>query len=232
MSVQITASDTAAISASLIANYPDLDAAAANELMASAHLLDIPTGQKLFRGSDTCGGVMWLLEGGVRVHRHALDGREMTIYRVVPGDLCILSLATLFNGGTYAAEACSETRLLGLAVSPQDMLGLVDRCAPIRRIVLRFLARRLQDMIDVVSVNVFDRLELRLACLLGQRFGQQQSSLINVTHQQLANDLGCTREMMSRLLKDFERMGCIRLGRAQIELLSQQALEQLTGRND
>lgn len=231
MSAPITSSDTAAIPVLLMANYPDLDAAAVNELIDLGRLLDIPAGQKLFRGSDQCGGVMWLLEGSVRVHRQALDGREMTIYRVVPGDLCILSLSTLFNGGTYAAEACSETRLLGLAIAPQDMLALVDRNTPIRRLVLRFLSRRLQDVIEAVSVNAFDRLELRLACLLGQRFGQQQSNLINVTHQELANDLGCTREMTSRLLKDFERMGCIRLGRAQIELLSQQALEQLTGRN-
>lgn len=87
-------------------------------------------------------------------------------------------------------------------------------------------------MVELVSTNVFSRLELRLACLLGQRFGQSQGKSVNITHQKLANDLGCTREVVSRLLKGFERMGCIRLHRGQIELLSQEALARLTEPKD
>jgi len=193
--------------------------------------MDIPAGQKLFTSGDPCRGVMWLLEGSVRVHHQAVDGREVTLYRVIPSDLCLLSLYTLFHGGAYAAEAHSETRLLGIAVPPQEMLGLLDRNPKIHRLLLRLLTGRLQELVTLVSDSVFSRLELRLSCLLGQRFGQNQNACINATHQELANELGCTREVVSRLLKDFERMGCIKLHRAQIELLSIDALTRLTESN-
>jgi len=228
--LQTTTNQTAIIDA-LLEAYPDLDRIAATSLVEAARVMDIPAGQKLFTGCDPCRGVMWLLEGSVRVHRQATDGREVTLYRVIPSDLCLLSLYTLFHGGTYAAEAHSETRLLGIAVPPQDMLALLDRNPKIHRLLLRLLTGRLQELVTLVSDSVFSRLELRLSCLLGQRFGQNQNACINATHQELANELGCTREVVSRLLKDFERMGCIKLHRAQIELLSLEALTRLTENN-
>ena len=90
----------------------------------------------------------------------------------------------------------------------------------------------MQELIELVGASVFDRLELRLACLLGQRFGQRQSSCLDITHQELASDLGCTREMVSRLLKRFEHMGCIQLHRGQVMLVSQDALARLTEPKD
>jgi len=106
----------------------------------------------------------------------------------------------------------------------------VDRNPKIRHLVLKHLTGRMHELGELVSASVLSRLELRLACLLGQRFGQSQGKSVNITHQELANDLGCTREVVSRLLKGFERMGCIRLHRGQIELLSLEALARLTER--
>lgn len=221
-------SEKSSIADALLAAYPDLDGMAADALIQAGRLMDIPAGQRIYTRCDPCRGVMWLMEGSVRVHREAIDGRGVTLYRVTPGDLCLPSLYTLFHGGTYAAEAHTETRLLGIAVPPQEMLALVDRNPRINRLLLKHLTGRMQELIELVSASVFDRLELRLACLLGQRFGQYQNQLLDITHQDLANDLGCTREVVSRLLKVFERMGCIRLHRGQIELMSQDALARLT----
>lgn len=223
--------DSAAISAALIAAYPDLATASASALIEAGRFMDIPAGQTIYTRCDPCRGVVWLLEGSVRVHRHAADGREVTLYHVAPGDLCLPSLYTLFHGGSYAVEARTETRLLGIAVPPQEMLALVDRNREIRHLLLKYLTGRMQELVELVSANVFERLELRLACLLGQRFGQSPHGRVNVTHQELANDLGCTREVVSRFLKEFERMGCIRLSRGQIELMSQEALARLSVRD-
>lgn len=232
MSPQQMSMDQASVSAALLAAYPDLDAAAANALVAAGHVMDVPAGQKC----PTCCGafreVMWLLEGSIRIYRQAADGREVTLCHVTPGDLCPLSLYTLFHGGVYAAEARTETRLLGIAVPSQELLALVDRNPKIRHLLLKHLTGRMHELGELVSASVLSRLELRLACLLGQRFGQSQGKSVNITHQELANDLGCTREVVSRLLKGFERMGCVRLHRGQIELLSQEALARLAERSD
>jgi CRP/FNR family transcriptional regulator len=220
--------DQASVSAALLAAYPDLDAAAAQALIEAGHVMDVPAGQKC----PTCCGsfreVMWLLEGSIRIYRQAADGREVTLCHVTPGDLCPLSLHALFHGGVYAAEAHSETRLRGIAVPSQEMRALVDRNPQICHLLLKLLTSRLYELLELVGASVLDRLELRLACLLGQRFGKRHSKSVNITHQELANDLGCTREVVSRLLKGFERMGCIRLHRGQIELLSLEALARLS----
>jgi len=96
-----------------------------------------------------------------------------------------------------------------------------------RTYIVATLARRLNDAMRLVEQVAFQRLDLRLACLLGQLFGSRNAASIEMTHQELANELGTTREVMSRMLKEFERMGCLRLGRGQIELLSPEALEQM-----
>lgn len=219
--------DHALILVSLLKAYPDLDAEAAQALINVGQIMDIPAGQQVYSRCEPCRGVMWLMEGSVRVHRDALDGRALTLYHVTPGDLCLPSLYTLFHGGVYAAEAHTETQLWGIALTAKDMLVLVDTNPRIRNFLLKHLTSRMQDLIELVSASVFDRLELRLACLLGQRFGQHQSQHLEITHQELANDLGCTREMVSRLLKGFEHMGCIRLHRGQITLVSQDVLSRM-----
>lgn len=220
------------IPTSLLAAYPDLDAASVQAVIGAGHFMDVPAGQSVFTHSAPCRGMMWVLEGCVRVHREATDGRTVTLYRVTPGHLCLYSLYTLFHGGTYSANAHTETRLRGIAVAPKEMLALVDGNPQIRHLLLKHLTSRIQGLVELVGTSVFDRLELRLACLLGQRFGQTQSPYLDVTHQELADDLGCTREMVSRLLKSFERMGCIRLNRAQIMLVSQDALARLSEPQD
>ena len=83
-------------------------------------------------------------------------------------------------------------------------------------------------MMRLVQQVTFQRLDLRLACLLGKLFGSQHALRIQVTHDQLAKELGTKREVISRLLKEFEHMGCIRLLRGQIELVSEDALSKLT----
>ncbi|MDP2028765.1 MAG: Crp/Fnr family transcriptional regulator [Thiobacillus sp.] len=232
MSPQPPNIDPAAIADALIAAYPDLDAAAASALIKAGHVVDVPAGQKILTCCGSFREVVWLLEGGIRIYRQAADGREVTLYHVTSGDLCPLSLYSLFHGTACATEAHSETRLLGIAVPSQEMLALVDRNPNIRHLLLKLLTGRLHELVELVSTNVFSRLELRLACLLGQLFGQSLSMYASVTHQKLANDLGCTREVVSRLLKGFERMGCIRLYRGRIELLSQAVLARLTEPKD
>jgi CRP/FNR family transcriptional regulator, anaerobic regulatory protein len=81
----------------------------------------------------------------------------------------------------------------------------------------------------LVGQVTFQHLDLRLACLLGQLFGECHDKILPITHQEIACELGTTREVTSRLLKEFERMGCIRLHRGSIELLSPHDLARLSG---
>jgi CRP/FNR family transcriptional regulator len=128
----------------------------------------------------------------------------------------------------YSAGAMAESEI-ELALIPH--LQFKDALAGsenFRSFVLTTLSRRLGQMMSLVEQVAFRQLDLRLAWLLGHLFGQGSSPRLRITHQELAMELGTSREVISRMLKEFERMGCIILRRGEIELLSSDTLKRLT----
>jgi len=192
--------------------------------LASASQVYVPVGTQVFRESERCTQFMWLLEGTVRVFKHSPAGREITLYRVKPGELCVLSLQCLICGEGYPAEAVAETDLVGLTLSQRDFDSAIDTCRDFRRYLLKVLSHRIGDVVRLVSEVTFQRLELRLACLLGQLFERSGGEPVLKTHAEVARELGTTREMVSRILKDLEHQQCIKLSRGKIYLVSEKEL--------
>ncbi len=216
----------------LAACYPELvancDARGLAMLEQTDHV-QFPPGTVMFRENAPCRNFLWLLEGSVRVYRHSPDGREVTLYRIEPGDLCILSLNTLLGGQAYPAQAVVESDIKGLMISGASLLNTIDESPALRRYVMKMLTDRLYQMMSLVSDIAFQRLDLRLACLLGQRFERSGGAPLEVTHAQLARELGTTREVVSRILKEFEHQECVKLARGRIMLVSRQGLEWFAG---
>lgn len=199
-------------------------------VFSEAQFVEIAAGTIMFQQDHPCKNFMWLLEGSVRVFRNSEEGREVTVYRVAPGDFCLLSLNSLLSGGSYPASAKSETDSKGLMISAQQFYSLMDESKGFRNYVLRALTERLTDVISLASDVTFRRLELRLACLLGQQFERSRGTPLKITHAELACELGTTREVVSRILKDFERQQCISLNRGLIHLVSQEGLNWVTNK--
>ncbi len=202
-----------------------LDETELERLFGTSREVSIPAGVQLFRESEPCHMMMWLSEGTIRVYKHSPEGREITLYRVRPGEFCILTLQCLFCGGGFPAEAQSETQVTGIALNRQAIDQAIDEAPGFRRYLLGLLSRRMAEMIHLISEVSFNRLDLRLACLLGQMFEQSGRAPIRITHAQLARELGTTREVISRILKEFENRQCIRLQRGEIHLVSEEDLE-------
>lgn len=182
----------------------------------------------MFREQDPCRNFIWLLNGSVRIYKHSPDGREVTLYRVEAGDLCILSLNALLGSRAYPAEAVSETEISGLMMPGEIFLNGVNESESFRTCVIKTLTERLHETMTLVSDVAFHRLDLRLACFLGQRFERSCGESLTVTHAELARELGTTREVISRILKEFEHQQCVKLSRGRIELVSQQGLDWFT----
>ncbi len=209
-------------------HYPEIGAVLDNDLKNIFKLsreIVVPRGVQLFRESDPCQMIMWLLEGTVRVFKHSPEGREITLYRVHPGDLCVLSLQCLFTKQGFPAEAQSEEQIIGIALTREALDAAIDHSPPFRRYILSLLSRRMSEMIGLISAISFNKLDLRLACLLGQLFERSGGTPLKITHIQIARELGTTREMVSRILKEFENKGCIRLRRGEIHLVSEEELQ-------
>lgn len=194
-------------------------------LMCEADNVVLPGNTVVFRESDSCENFIWLTSGSVRVYKHSPDGREVTLYRVEPGDLCVLSLNSLLGNRPYPAEAKTEDEISGIMLNSKKFMLGIRQSDTFRTYVLRILTDRLNEMMLLVSEIAFQRLDLRLACMLGQRFERTSGDSLQITHVELARELGTTREVVSRILKEFERQSCIRLSRGRIHLVSQQGLD-------
>ena len=181
----------------------------------------VPGGTVLFSENDPCRGFPLLLEGEVRVFRPSADGRSLELYRLAPGEMCLVSSASIFRTQPLAAQgvAMRPTRLL--MVPPALFRSWLEHPG-FRDFVLGLFAERMADLTALVDAVAFQRLDRRLAsALLGH--GPE----LAVTHQELADVLGTVREMVTRLLRRFEREGWIELHRERIRIRDSAALRRV-----
>lgn len=178
----------------------------------------VPAGTPLFHEAAPCAGFPLVLRGEVRVARGNESGRTLELYRVGPGEMCVASTSSLFGQSLMVAhgQAMEDTELVVL-----DRSGFEAWVADedFRRFVFSIFADRLADLMGLAEAVAFQRLDRRLAsALLGH------GSVVHSTHQALADELGTVREIITRLLKRFERSGWLKLGRERIELIDAPAL--------
>ncbi len=205
----------------LLAGYPDLIDNADDDcwaMLAKARIHSFDAGTIMFHESMECEHLMFIIEGRVRVYKDSDEGREVTLYRVEPGQLCVHNLNNLVNGISYPIMAQTETAMRGLIISKHDFHNTLSTSSSFRNYVLRTLTERLSNMINLVAGLAFDRLDLRVAVWLNDQFERSCGRPIAITHCDLAHELGTTREMVSRILKEFEHKRCIQLGRGSIHL--------------
>ena len=211
---------------SLLKLYPALaglpDARLARLLRPEA-LMALPAGTQVFAESQPCQGFPLLLSGSIRVIKQAANGRELMLYRVNPGGSCIISSSCLLGRTDYNARGIAETPLTLLALSPGEFARLLVEHAPFRDFVFHLFSERIAELMQLVEEVAFTRLDQRLARLLLNR----QESTLSVTHQQLADELGSVREIVSRLLKGFAAQGLVTLGREQIVLVDREGLNKM-----
>lgn len=163
-----------------------------------------------------------LLEGQVRVYQLSQDGREFTLYRNNPGEVCVMSLSSVLNNEPFRAHSVAETRIQALALSTCDFFRALGISESFRLLVLTSLTNSFNHMIDTFQETVFNRLEIRMTCLLSRLFEREQSDVLKITHQEIAYEMGTTREVVSRILKQMEQEGCLQLSRGKIKRLADQ----------
>ena len=185
--------------------------------------LQVPAGTVLFSEHDPCKGFPLLLEGEVRVSRRSGDGRCLELYRVVPGELCLVSSACLFRAQPIVAHGVATRATALLLVSAPTFQAWMGE-AVFREYVLGVFAQRIADLTALVDALAFQKLDRRLAAaLLGH--GPE----LAITHQDLADALGTVREIVTRMLHRFEREGWVQLSRERIRIVDGAALRRCAG---
>jgi CRP/FNR family transcriptional regulator len=210
----------------LLASFPmfaGLPAAQLHALLAPEHWHHAPAGSILFDTTQPCRGFPLLVQGSVRVSKSAPNGREIMLYRVEPGQGCILSGGSLLGHSDYSATGIAERDVVYLSIAPPLFQELMLQFEPFRRFVFGMYGERLSEVMELVEEVAFRKLDVRLARLLVQR-----GPVLQETHQKLADDLGSVREIVSRLLRSFEERGWVKLERERISLLDAKALAELS----
>ncbi len=227
---EATANDKTSTRTLLIERFPvfaGLAPARLDTLIASAQLQRAPAGTVLFDAKQPCRGFPLLLEGGVRVTKTAPSGREIQLYRVEPGQGCVLSGGCLLAHSDYSATGTAEEDVLLLGIPPAPFQALLLEFEPFRRFVFGMYGERLAEVMELVEEVAFRRLDARLAQLLIHR-----GPVVQATHQRLADELGSVREIVSRLLRSFADRGWVKLERERITVVDPRAVAELGANRD
>ena len=209
----------------IMQSYPvlkDLPPDILKKLQEQATLLRAPAGRPLFEEGSPCTHYPLLIEGTIRAMKCGPDGDEILLYRLQPGESCVITFTALLAESPYPAKASAETDLVLYGVPRSLFLEMILKSAPFRVFVFQFLSARMAHLMALIDDVAFRRLDQRLASRL-LRHGKP----LTITHQMLADELGTTREVVSRTLESFQESGLLRLGRKRIEVLDRKALERV-----
>jgi CRP/FNR family transcriptional regulator len=186
------------------------------ELVERGSRQTIPGGSRIYTEGDTCSSIAFVLSGEIRVFKIGETGREITLYEIGPGETCILNASCILSGSSYPANAVAASDVEVLLVPSGEFRRLVVEHAGMRDFVFTLLSKRLAMVMELVEEVAFGRMDQRLLDYLIEK---SENNVLETTHQRIANDLGTSREVVSRLLKDFERSHKVRLSRNLITLL-------------
>lgn len=211
--------------AQILRAYPvlrELGNGLAARLAQEAAPVHIAARQALFDVGSPCHQFLALTAGTVRVVRPVRNGHELLLYRLVPGDSCILTTACLLGQTAYTARGLAETDVAGYRLPQALFTALIEQAAPFRTFVFRMFAARVTQLIELVEEVAFRKLEQRLAAAL-----LTKGTEVTTTHQRLADELGTEREVVSRLLEGFQSQGIVQLRRGQIQVVDGPALARI-----
>jgi CRP/FNR family transcriptional regulator len=195
--------------------------------MGEAFLARLPADKDVYLQGDIVDNIALLLSGSVRVFKIGETGREITLYRFGLGESCVLTANAILNQRSFPAIATVEEDAEVVLIPAGVFESWVRKYDLWRDFVFELLSDRLSAIIDVVDEVVFNRMDQRIAAWLINNIGDQLK--IKVTHQQIADDLGSSREVISRLLEDFSRKGWIIPRRGVIEIVNPSALRKMAG---
>ena len=197
-----------------------------DELLSQSVRRALEHKQVLVRDGKECAWLPFVLEGALRVYKASDTGRELTFYRIEKGESCILTATCILNGGSFPAiaEADGPTELL--LVPSKLVLDLVDRSPQWRQFVFAQFSRRLESALILVEEVAFRHIDARIAAFLLREAGTGGgTAAIRRTHGAIADELGTSREVVSRILKDFESAGVIAISRGSISILDEKRLQ-------
>ena len=207
--------------------WEKLTAAQQTRLADSAALRHIGQGTLVYGGGTECAWMILPVEGRLRAYMLTDEGRELTLYRLFPRDMCLFSASCVLRGIQFDVLVEAERDTVALFLPAQVYQGLMEESAAVANFTNELMADRFSEVMRRMDQLLSKKLDVRLAALLVEESRLAESSTLRLTHDRLARHLGSAREVVTLLLKDFQADGLVKLSRGGVELLELSRLEAL-----
>lgn len=196
-------------------------------IIQNSNAVNYPKGKNIHNGSE-CSGVILVHSGSLRLYMMSDEGREITLYRLHPGDLCMLSASCVLEAITFDVFVDVEEDSECLLIGGPAFAAVAKRNPEIKIFALETAVGRFSDVMWVMQQILFMSMDKRLAIFLLDESARTGSDSIALTHGQIARYMGSAREVVSRMLKYFSSEGIVEVSRGGVVILDKKRLRQLT----
>ena len=207
--------------------FKDLSEEEKSMIYNSSHIEEYKCGELIYSKYKSCSGIVIVVNGQLRSFMSSLSGKEITLFRLFQNDLCILSSSCFYQNLSYDINLQAEENSSLLIIDGNFFKEASDKNLSIQKFMLEITQSKLSEIMWVLEQVVFFNLEYRVADYLINQYYLKNSLQINITHEAIANDLGSSREVISRMLKRFEKDNLISMGRGYIKIIDIQKLKLL-----
>lgn len=184
-------------------------------------------GAVLHDGSADCAGLVLIKSGQLRAYILSEDGREITLYRLLDQDICLFSASCVMRSVQFEIMIAAEKESEVYIIPPYIFKKVMDESAPLANYVNELMATRFSEVMWLIEQIMWKSVDKRLAGFLLEESTLENSDVLKLTHEAIANHLGTAREVVTRMLRYFQNEGLVKLTRGTVEVVDRDSMEQL-----
>ena len=193
----------------------------------ASHVEEYKLGELIYSKDKSCSGIVLVVKGQIRSFMSSSSGKEITLFKLFQNDLCILSSSCVYQNLSYDINPQVEENSSLIIIDGNFFKEVLNKNLSVHKFMLEITQSKLSEIMWVLEQVVFFSLEYRLSDYLINQYYLKNSLQIYITHEDIANDLGSSREVISRMLKRFEKDNLIQMSRGYIKIINIQKLKLL-----
>lgn len=196
-------------------------------LVGAAFERKVGAGDVIHSGGADCVGLLAIKSGRLRSYILSREGRKVTIYRLFERDICLFSASCMLYSIQFDVTIEAEVDTALYVIPTEVYKRVMERSAALANYTNQIMAARFSEVMWLIEQIMWKSMDKRLAAFLIEQSAIEESAIIGLTHDRIANHLGTAREVVTRMLRYFQNEGMVKLGRGSVELKDGEALSRL-----